>query len=359
MKSVWEYISARSKYVLSKKQVMSFVMLLLGIYHVCMLVLFAFAVVYPMVVIDVCSIVLYGFCYVQARKSKNLLLVFNLSYAQILVHSVVGVLLIGEESGYGLFLIALLPLGYYASYNFDSKKQTVNPAFYVIFSALAFFFVKTHGMFMKDSYIHLSKYGTKLLYITNYIVVLIILVMFFSTLLNQIRLLENQQLHQNKKLEKLSKTDALTGLANRRSLQERCEHSETLKSGYAVILADIDDFKKINDTYGHNAGDQTLKEVSEVFKKAVRGEDTVCRWGGEEILVFLPGCPLHNAKYRAGEILENIRKLDITTPDKTCFHVTMTFGVAVSEDGDNFTDVVSKADEKLYTGKQNGKNKVV
>lgn len=359
MKSVWEYISAKSKYVLSEKQVMSFIMLLLGTFRACMLVVFLFVPAWPMVLVNICSIALYLFCYARSKKGKNLLLIFNLSYAEILLHSVAGVLIMGEESGFALFLIAVLPLGYYAAYNFDSEKQAVNPMFYVIFSVAAFFLVKFLGSFSEVFRVEIGFRTDRILYIANYIAVLTIIVIFFSTLFNQIRLLENQQMHQNKKLEMLSKTDALTGLANRRSLQERCGNLENIKGGYAVILGDIDDFKKVNDTYGHNVGDQTLKAVSEIFKNAVREEDTVCRWGGEEILVFLPGCPLNNAKSRAQDILENIRMLDLKAADQTMFHITMTLGVAVSSEKEHFTEVVKEADERLYAGKQNGKNQVV
>ncbi len=359
MKGLWEYISAKAKYALSPRQVMSLIMFVLGIFNMGLLIFFVIFSIYPMVLVSMFSVTLYIYCFIQASRDKNLLLVFNLSYAEIMIHAVASVLLLGVDSGFSLYIIAMLPLGYYASYNFSSEKKSVNPMLYVLFSGVAFCFARILGSSMEPLYSYGNKSIDRAMYMVNYFVAVIAIVLFFSTLLNQIKYLESQQKNQNKKLEELSKTDALTGLANRRSIQERYEDSELLQESYAVILADIDDFKKVNDTYGHDAGDRTLKAVSAVFKNAVRGEDIVCRWGGEEILVFLPKCPLENAKDRAEAILQNIRKLQLTTQEHSSFGVTMTFGVAISEEAGSFTEVVQKADERLYTGKQTGKNQVV
>lgn len=154
-------------------------------------------------------------------------------------------------------------------------------------------------------------------------------------------------------------TDPLTGLSNRRSLEERYQQSERLKEEYAVIMGDIDDFKKINDTYGHDIGDKVLKAVADIFKASVRNNDVVCRWGGEEILIFLPKCTRDDAIAIAHRILENIRKLDMSALDNSVFHVTMTLGVSVSFEAQGFEEVMKEADKRLYNGKHLGKNQVV
>ena len=331
----------------------------LGIFHICLLVLYLRFSLYLMAALTAVSVLLYVFCYVRSRQNKNLLLVFNLSYAEIMLHAVVSVFLLGADSGFSLYIIAMLPLGYYAAYNFNSKKKPVNPMFYVIFSIVAFCFVQAASNYVEPIYTYGNERIDRFIYLINFFVAVFTIVIFFSTLVNQIKHLEYLRIHQNKELEKLSKTDALTGLANRRSIEERYMGAELEQAEYAVILGDIDDFKKVNDTYGHNVGDQVLKEVAEVLKKAVRGKDTVCRWGGEEILLFLPGCPLDNAKYRAEDILKNIRELDLKAQDGRIFHITMTLGVAVSGGTERFMEVVKKADDRMYEGKRNGKDQVV
>ncbi len=359
MRDIWEYISARANYALSKRQVISLIMLVLLVFHIGLLGFFIYFGITPMVVMDSVSILLYIACYIQTKRGKGLLLAFNLCYAEIMIHAVVSVLLLGVDSGFTLYIIAMLPLGYFASYNFKLEGKTVNPMFYVIFSMLAFFFARITSSYIEPMYSYGNKMVDRTIYMVNYFIAVVAIIVFFSTLLNQIRYLENLHRSQTKKLEQLSKTDTLTGLANRRSIEEQYAQSEAIQEEYALILGDIDDFKKVNDTYGHDVGDLVLKAVADVFKKAVRGEDTVCRWGGEEILIFLPGCPLHNAQYRAHQILQNISSIHFEAAEYPAFHVTMTLGVAVSTEAESFMETVKKADDRLYFGKRNGKNQVV
>ena len=228
MREIWEYISARANYALSKKQVISLIMLVLLIFHIGLLGFFAFFAVIPMVIMDVMSILLYIICYIQTKRGKGLLLAFNLCYIEIMVHAVVSVLLLGADSGFTLYIIAMLPLGYYASYNFKSEEKTVNPMFYVIFSVVSFLFARIAGNYIEPLYSYGHETVDRVIYIVNYFIAVSAIVVFFSTLINQIRYLENLHKRQNKRLEQLSKTDTLTGLANRRSIQEQYMQAEAI-----------------------------------------------------------------------------------------------------------------------------------
>lgn len=359
MKQIWEYISLRAKKALSIRQVMSFAMAMLGFFHMCLMIFFGFFGVYPMAVIDFFSVVLYVFCFVQIRKDKSLLLLFNLSYLQIVLHSVVAALLLGTQSGFSLYMIAVLPIGYYAAFNFNMRKHVINPMCYVVIAGVAFCFLRIASSYMGPFYTYGNRAVVSAVYMVNYFVAVITIVTFVSTLLNQIRILENLRIQHNKQLEKLSKTDALTGLANRRSIEERYTQTEALQEGYSLVIGDIDDFKMVNDTYGHNVGDTVLQSVAEVFKNTVRSEDIVCRWGGEEFLIFLPKCTSADAAHIAQRILESVRVTDMFTSERNIFHITMTLGVATARTGMEFTQVVKEADDNLYYGKQHGKNQVV
>ena len=123
MKRIWEYISVRAEKALSIKQVMSFAMAMLGFFHLCLTVFFSIFGIFPMAAMDFCSVVLYVFCFVQIQRDKSLLYLFNLSYLQIVLHSVIAALLLGTESGFSLYMIAALPIGYYAAYNFNMRKS--------------------------------------------------------------------------------------------------------------------------------------------------------------------------------------------------------------------------------------------
>lgn len=157
----------------------------------------------------------------------------------------------------------------------------------------------------------------------------------------------------------LSTQDALTGLSNRRSINEKYKDIIKKKEAYSVILGDIDDFKHVNDTYGHACGDNVLKSVAEVFKASVRSDDVVCRWGGEEILVMLPQCNKDTATQIAERIAESIRKILIVSPGGEEVRITMTFGVACSNEGEDIKDIIKGADNRLYYGKGHGKNCVI
>ncbi len=359
MKKIWEYISVRAEKALSIKHVMSLAMMMLGFFHVCLVVFFLVFHIYPMVALDLFSVALYLFCLVQIQRDKSLLLLFNLSYLQIVLHSVIAALLLGTDSGFSLYMIAVMPIGYYAAFNFNMRKQVINPMCYVIISGAAFCFLRVASRYMEPYYSYGNKTVDGAIYMVNYFVAVITIVTFVSTLLNQIKILENLRVMQNKQLEKLSKTDALTGLANRRSIEERYAQSEALREAYSLVIGDIDDFKAVNDTYGHNVGDTVLKAVAEAFKSTVRSEDIVCRWGGEEFLIFLPKCSRADAAHIAQRILEKVRVTDMRTAEQGNFHITMTLGVAAAQVGMEFTEVVKLADDRLYQGKQNGKNRVV
>ena len=166
-----------------------------------------------------------------------------------------------------------------------------------------------------------------------------------------------------KSLRELVEEDTLTGLYNRRcgekKLQRTYEDYTNRGIGYCVALGDIDFFKRINDTYGHDCGDVVLTEIAKRMKYIMRGKGYAVRWGGEEFLLVFP--EFH--KDEVEEIMNGfIRELDghsISYKDKTEVHVTMTFGIA--EAGERFPDIdsmISGADRRLYIGKQNGRNQV-
>lgn len=116
--------------------------------------------------------------------------------------------------------------------------------------------------------------------------------------------------------------------------------------------------KKINDTYGHNCGDQVLKSLAELFKEKTLGSGHVCRWGGEEFLFFFPGMNLDNSSTIMNEINIAVSKCIITYKDITV-HVTMTFGVEENDYQSNISELIKHADDKLYYGKTHGRDTVI
>ncbi len=166
----------------------------------------------------------------------------------------------------------------------------------------------------------------------------------------------------NAELDKLARTDPLTRLPNRRAFLEaaRGESDRVARSGRppAIVLGDVDHFKRVNDHYGHEAGDAVLQAVAALLRDAVRAQDTVARWGGEEFILLLPETGLEPA----GVVAEKCR-LAVEGAVVRCgsqdLRITMTFGVSALAPGESIDDCTRRADEALYRGKELGRNRVV
>lgn len=156
-------------------------------------------------------------------------------------------------------------------------------------------------------------------------------------------------------------TDPLTKLGNRRYVNAMLEKikARSFETGqpYSLAIADIDFFKKVNDTYGHNAGDEVLKAVAGVMKKMMQGKGFAARWGGEEFILVFDKMTMEAAGYWLNHVLEEIRGMVVETEGYS-IKITMTFGVVDGTDESSET-MVEAADEKLYYGKQHGRNQVV
>ncbi|MBN2547901.1 MAG: GGDEF domain-containing protein [Anaerolineales bacterium] len=157
--------------------------------------------------------------------------------------------------------------------------------------------------------------------------------------------------------------DPLTGLFNRRYLQETLER-ELLRAGregytIGIILMDIDHFKKLNDTYGHSAGDLVLEALGQMLRSQTRGGDIPCRYGGEEFLVIMPGATLEVAARRAEALRLVFQELQVEYMNQS-ISATLSLGVsAFPTHGRSEAELLSKADKALYAAKNSGRNQVV
>ncbi len=160
-------------------------------------------------------------------------------------------------------------------------------------------------------------------------------------------------------LRDMVERDPLTMLFNRRSCRSKLD--ELIENGipYTAVMADIDYFKSINDTYGHACGDFVLKEISALLKKYAGGNDAfAARWGGEEFLMIFPRKAAAETKKTAEAMLDEIRGTNYSF-DGNVIKVTLTFGIAESRAGETADITVNRADELLYQGKENGRNRIV
>jgi len=164
----------------------------------------------------------------------------------------------------------------------------------------------------------------------------------------------------NETITRLMMTDPLTGLANRRQLSEMMDRELSLarRSGrpLAALMADIDHFKSINDTYGHDMGDKVLKQVAQILRDTCRKEDIVARYGGEEFLVILPDSGAGAAADCAERMRKAVAGASFTGIDRP---VTASFGATVLTPADTEDDFLKRADAALYEAKAGGRNRVV
>lgn len=177
--------------------------------------------------------------------------------------------------------------------------------------------------------------------------------------------LENKNLELNILLEKLERsamTDFVTGLINRRRMTQKikAQIAENKRSHQisTIILADIDNFKKVNDTYGHDCGDLALKSVADLMRGSLREEDVTARWGGEEFLLMLPNTDLTDGYNAAEKIRAAVEKTVFSYHEKE-FFLTITLGVAELLPSLGIDGSIRRADEALYKGKDASKNCVV
>jgi diguanylate cyclase (GGDEF)-like protein len=157
--------------------------------------------------------------------------------------------------------------------------------------------------------------------------------------------------------------DPLTALFNRRFMEESLEREmqRAVRKNHpvSVLFVDLDNFKRFNDTFGHDAGDYVLKTVADLFRKSVRVDDVVCRYGGEEFGFILPESSSENALIRANELREAAKKLEIRYQNRSLGAVTLSVGVATfPEHGETVEELLKAADQCLYKSKSGGRDQV-
>lgn len=172
----------------------------------------------------------------------------------------------------------------------------------------------------------------------------------------QVAYINTKQAMDSFRLTMSNYKDGLTGIANRKYLDKRLEEMIKNNTTFSIIMLDIDHFKRVNDNYGHQAGDEVLKHFAKTISKTVRPGDLVARYGGEEFAVVC-SCDAQNIR----KIAERIREAVEATPVQTCagtINITASLGVAQRRPEDTAESLIQRADGFLYQAKQEGRNRV-
>lgn len=207
---------------------------------------------------------------------------------------------------------------------------------------------------------NVSPFNDKLLQITNITAVFVSIVFISYIYSRDTNLAEDKLMKYNDKLKKEANTDQLTGLYNRRRAEEYLQELKAtgFNDSISIAMGDIDFFKKVNDTYGHDAGDEVLKTVANTMKEIAGTYSFISRWGGEEFLLIFKGINGDDALI----ILEKLRRIiqnRVINVNGQEIKITMTFGLTEYNIRKEPDGAIKEADEKLYLGKSKGRNQVV
>jgi diguanylate cyclase len=294
------------------------------------------------------SVTLFTISYGCLKTRRNLLASI-LIVSEILIHAALAVRSIGWDSGFHYYLLVMIPVVVISTMKHRSYKYLLSCLVVVLYMVL------DHTMRNTAPFHALSAEALSWLRGFNIAVTFSLLFYLSSLYLTLVNKAEKQ-------LRILATTDPLTQLLNRRSFLELADYELTQRKRHlaplAFVLADIDHFKSINDQHGHAVGDAVLKAVSQVLNQAVREQDSVARWGGEEFLILMPNATLEAASMVAERLREKVSAVEVNVGAQS-IKISMTFGVSSHRLEEPVDGPVNRADSALYQGKARGRNQVV
>lgn len=299
--------------------------------------------------------VLYLLLSILALVAKDIKKCFLLCFAEVIVFSIIGTLLAGYTSGYSLQLIGVIPLTFYLTYMNGQKYKS--SLFFVGIEIGIFFVITVISMNLQYN---VAQLWEKRLYALNTVVFVNLIVCFFVIFSKTIDKNEEILSNENNALKDVVNYDPLTGLMNRRSfdfyLEKKLQAVSEKGQSLCVVMCDIDNFKHVNDTYGHDFGDVVLKELGKLISSLLREDDNLFRWGGEEFLLLLQLDD--KATYNVMERIRQSVEAYPMTDGNTTIHITISIGVSKYLPMISSSDLIKKADDALYESKKTGKNKI-
>lgn len=346
--------------ITGNRRINSFLYLCVGFVHLVFLVVFWKENVIPLAYLNIFSVVFYMVLALRAFKRGRLQVIFKACMAEILLVAMFSTALAGWECGFMMYVIGVIPLVFYMVYQFGAVNVKIALIFSIIFGGAAYltWFLTSSGSLKMYT---LSAPSQNLLFLMNLTLTILMMIGYSVLFVEAVNAEQVRMMQMYERLENSANVDGLTRLMNRRTLDECFNRFINKAKGpgleFSVLMCDIDNFKKVNDTYGHECGDDVLKNVSSALKHCIRGEDRIFRWGGEEILILVNGGK-EIAKAVGERCLEAVRNTETQCKDDVV-KVTVTIGVSSYHHGDTQDSMIEKADKNLYHGKRNGKNQVV
>lgn len=306
----------------------------------------------PSLVLSLLSLVLFLVVFVLSYQYSTFTSYCILN-ACILIFATVTVYYLGWNIGIQHFIAVLLVFVFFSKYKHEAAKL-IYAFFLFVLRLLLYFYCQTN-----DPIVILDRDLNSAMQITNSFFIFLafgIVAHLFSTSTQE---MEGKLIEYNRKLMKQANTDTLTGLYNRRRTMEYLEKLlATPDTQISICLCDIDFFKRVNDTYGHDIGDEVLKKISETFQKRLPPDTFISRWGGEEFLLIFPRLNGDETIIALETLRQKIKEIVFDGGSET-FSVTLTYGLVEYDYHSDITTLLKEADEKLYLGKEGGRDRIV
>ncbi|MBQ7707161.1 MAG: GGDEF domain-containing protein [Lachnospiraceae bacterium] len=350
-----------NSYDLSDKTKYMIISLSLALIHTFFLILFIIGGVQPLVIYNVFVVAFYIFMGLVWARQEKLTYIFVALLIEVMFHAVFATLLSGWAPGFMIYTIVLIPVCFYMAYTLEGINKSLEIALFASIGIsviyIAVLVITRHVAPVRN----MNSVIDEIFFYINNVIALIFSTVFSMLYIIEIKIKQSSLMGENVELEEQANYDKLTHLLNRNSmdkfLSDTIEYSERENKDFCILMADIDDFKQVNDTYGHDCGDEVLKKIAAIISNDVRQGDLVFRWGGEEMLVLIKA-DMKAAKNVAHRICNHVAT-SITRHKDIDIRVTITIGVAAYIKGMSAEELIKQADVKLYYGKNHGKDQVV
>ena len=337
-------------------------MALASLLHIFFSILFFIEGIEFLGIFNIFSAIMYFLFFLHYVKT-NLVATIVLTVIEVSLHSTLCAYFIGWKGGFYVYPLSLIPVIYFVSINILRKE--IYGHIIIGITVLNYQLTK-----IITNYRQIAEFEfifdriEEPLYTFNTVCASFIFIFLVYSFLTEMKNIQQDLENKNDVLKNIANIDQLTNISNRRHMNEKLkfiiQNFEKNNEIFSIAICDIDNFKNINDTYGHNCGDIILKAIADILKFNCQKFDIeVCRWGGEEFLILLKNSDLQKSKKICEKILNDIRNYE-TRYNEEIVKVTMTFGIGEFNPTNNDIEQVLKiADINLYKGKKSTKNGVV
>lgn len=323
--------------------------------HTAYLIMFYILGVKELFLVNIFSVLFYVIIQFLIAFGKGGSHLVYIALIEIIIHAAFATHFLGWQPDFAMFFILIIP----ASFLIYTQKIYIPFLLSGVSMGLFLYYKITMDYNADVKYVFEDNGILKALQIMNAVIGVFVMLLAGVSNIFIREFKEYQIVEQREDFKKLASIDPLTNLYNRRAMNENIRNirrrSRSPKSKYVIGIGDIDNFKRINDTYGHDAGDKVLVYVSNLFISTIPDDGYAARWGGEEFLFIIPESSIEEGLAFTEKIHKSLRAHTFEIDDCE-FGVTMTFGISVGIPVDKIDTVITKADKRLYKGKNNGKN---